>query len=525
MNNLLKYFLLVVLSCFIYSSAQATIKFDAGRSVGEILKSVTEQARNTVDKLQKQIEHFKTYQKMVDGAKEGMNKLNEIKAQVGEMKSAIETAKASAENLKDTATGATGIVSEATSSATDVVGSAVNIEQAQELVRLQNELAQMKANYETRSKDIKEQYDAEVVPYQENNQLLEEQIAQDPSQKAALQSKIDENKARIAEIDAKYKEQIAQMAADFASENKVVEEQIDKLKASVQLDSLDAGGAQKAISGLFGGNSSSAMNAVVANNFYKENEEESSEGNKRINDYRQSVFREDTADVYAQTIALMSEGDASLEKVKKIQSNAQVVETTPAALTLDITNKVENMKVLMKFAKLLVAEMKMSTAKDMLNASKKLHNYSKDVTAFNLDDYEYNEELMQKLKDLRDKADKLRATKGNKKETESKANQVGATTTENVTATVGSENIVNLTKSKLSNLFRSVKIILYIISGFGLIGIAFMAIRGRLRWGWFAALATGLAILAAAGALIEYATGDNRVGQYFGDTAIRGAGY
>lgn len=524
MNKGQKYSLLILLVCSLYSSAQATIKFDAGRSVGEIAKSVTEQVRNTVDKAQKQLEHFKTYQKMVDGAKEGMNKINEIKSQVEEAKSAINSVKNSAQSLKDAANSATGIVSEATSAVSDVAGS-VNIEGAQELIRLQNDLAQMKASYEAEIQDITSDYEAEVGPYKENNQLIEEQIAQDPGQKTILQVQIEENNAKIAEIDKKYKEQLAQAAKDFAIENDVVQEQINKLKEKVNLDSLDAEGAKKALSGLFGGDASAAMNEVIAKNFYKENEEDSSENNKRITDYRASVFREDSADVYFQAVALMSEGDASLDLVEKLQSNAQVVETTPAAVTLDISNKIQNMKVLLKFARLLVAEMKMSTAKDMISISKKLHNYGKDVTTFNLDDYEYNEELMQKLKVARDKANKLKITIKNSYEEESKADLVGATTDNQTAATAGRTQLLSTTKSKLGNLFQSVKTLLFIISGFGLVGIAFMAIRGRMSWKWFAMLAAGLAILAAAGALIEYATGDNSVRGYFGDTISNATGY
>ncbi len=524
MNKLRRNSILILLGCLLYTPVQATIKFDAARSVGEIAKSVTEQVSNTVDKAQKQIEHLKTYQKMVDGAKEGMNKINEIKSQVEEAKSAIDTVKSSAQNLKDTAAGATGIVSEATGAVGDVAGS-VNIEGAQELIRLQNDLTQMKASYETKIQDIKSDYEAEVGPYKENNQLIEEQIAQDPAQKTILQAKIEENNAKIAEIDKKYKEQLAQAAKDFAAENEIVQEQINILKEKANLTSLDAEGAMNAISGVFSGNASAAMNEVIAKNFYKENEEESAEGNKRIKNYRDSVFREDSANVYAQAVALMSEGDADLELVEKLQSNAQVVETTPAAVTLDISNKIQNMKVLLKFAKLLVAEMKMTTAQDMVNVSKKLHNYGKDVTAFNLDDYEYNEKLMQKLKAARDKANKLRETIQNQYREESKADVVGSTMPEQNVATVGSDQLVSATKNKLSGIFQSIKGILYIISGFGLVGIAFMAIRGRMSWKWFAMLAAGLAILAAAGALIEYATGDNSVKGYFGDTISNAAGY
>lgn len=62
-------------------------------------------------------------------------------------------------------------------------------------------------------------------------------------------------------------------------------------------------------------------------------------------------------------------------------------------------------------------------------------------------------------------------------------------------------------QTKAKNVFDSIKTIIFIVGGFGLVGIAFGAIFGKVNWKWFAALAVGLAILAAAGSIVEYATG------------------
>ena len=56
--------------------------------------------------------------------------------------------------------------------------------------------------------------------------------------------------------------------------------------------------------------------------------------------------------------------------------------------------------------------------------------------------------------------------------------------------------------------------------------LAFFAVFGKLKWTWFASLAVGLAILAAAGAIIDYATNTTGVGkmdQYTGDS-LKGSG-
>ena len=56
---------------------------------------------------------------------------------------------------------------------------------------------------------------------------------------------------------------------------------------------------------------------------------------------------------------------------------------------------------------------------------------------------------------------------------------------------------------------------------FGLIALAFQAIFGKVKWPWFAGLAFGLAVLAAAGSIVEYATGEtlsSESNDYFDDT-------
>jgi len=85
-------------------------------------------------------------------------------------------------------------------------------------------------------------------------------------------------------------------------------------------------------------------------------------------------------------------------------------------------------------------------------------------------------------------------------------------------------SLMTTAQTKASNVFQSVKTITFIIGGFGLVGIAYQAIIGKVKWSWFAGLAVGLALLAAAGAIVEYATGDT-VNDKFADTFATGASY
>ena len=69
------------------------------------------------------------------------------------------------------------------------------------------------------------------------------------------------------------------------------------------------------------------------------------------------------------------------------------------------------------------------------------------------------------------------------------------------------DDVMSHAKTKAVDVFKAVKIIVFVIGGFGLIALAFQAIFGKVKWAWFAGLAFGLAILAAAGSIVNYATG------------------
>ncbi len=80
-------------------------------------------------------------------------------------------------------------------------------------------------------------------------------------------------------------------------------------------------------------------------------------------------------------------------------------------------------------------------------------------------------------------------------------------------------SLMSTAQTKTRNVFDNVKTITFILGGFGLVGIAFQAIIGKVKWTWFAGLAVGLGILAAAGSIVEYATGstDPGLGTTFGN--------
>lgn len=89
-------------------------------------------------------------------------------------------------------------------------------------------------------------------------------------------------------------------------------------------------------------------------------------------------------------------------------------------------------------------------------------------------------------------------------------------------AATGGEDIFNLVLQRMTTTFQNVRSVIFVVGGFGLVGLAFAAIFGKVKWSWLAALAVGLAIVAAAGAVVDYVTRDESANAYdigeFGDT-------
>lgn len=69
-----------------------------------------------------------------------------------------------------------------------------------------------------------------------------------------------------------------------------------------------------------------------------------------------------------------------------------------------------------------------------------------------------------------------------------------------------SSSLFDQVLNRMVTTFQNVRSVIFIVGGFGLVGLAFAAIFGKVKWTWLAALAVGLAIVAVAGAVVDYVT-------------------
>jgi len=82
----------------------------------------------------------------------------------------------------------------------------------------------------------------------------------------------------------------------------------------------------------------------------------------------------------------------------------------------------------------------------------------------------------------------------------------GAALADNVPAQNGNGGFFGDAATRFMNTFKSVRTMVLIFGGFGLVVLAVAAILGKVKWAALGALAAGLAIVAVAGKVVDYAT-------------------
>lgn len=90
----------------------------------------------------------------------------------------------------------------------------------------------------------------------------------------------------------------------------------------------------------------------------------------------------------------------------------------------------------------------------------------------------------------------------------------------------GSDSVITKIKGVAVDVIEHVKIIAYILGGFGLIGLAWGAIFGKINWKWFGGLSIGLFLISYMGMTIDYFTGkSNHAANAFKITGIKASNF
>ncbi len=412
---------------------QAGIKFDFTNTANKVQGTVTEWA-GQAQKLIEESTTFQTMQALGKGAIEAKKQMdaqiNMVKDTVnqatGTVTGAVNNVTGAVSDIQNTATSTVGSVSgEISGTVGDVAGSASgavgdvaggvagNTQSAQQLLSLKNEKASLESEYNTAAEARKTEYEGKVKSYQDNNAVYQQQIAQDPSQKDALESQIAANNEAIQKLQADYEANEEKERASYQTRVANIDQQIATLQEAAAQESLslakDGLGAAKS---LFGdkNQSAEALNKTIANNFVPEKAQLTSDNMKKVENYRQRTKAEDILYAYALAQKIRAERGSNIEKADETASSVPMMDGSSAAIVMDTQLKVQNMKVLLDYTKLLIQEMKIKSASDLANMKAgKLNNPNKAVTQFNLDDYEYEKPSFFSKDNLTDMADKAKS--------------------------------------------------------------------------------------------------------------------
>ena len=428
MNNLRNILTTAVLFVvMIVSSSNAQVKFDVSRGANK----VTETVSGWSEQGQKIIEESTTLQTMAAYGKGAMEAAKMMQETVADAKNMVNDVKSSVNSVKDTAMStvsditseAKGLQGDVTGAAGGVVGSAAGgvsgavsaaaskSQSAQELAKLKKEKSAIESEYKAAAAARKTEFEGQLKSYEENNTAYQKMIAEDSSQKEELEAKIASNNQAMTSLREQYEAKEAEEKSASNARAAEIDNQIRQLQDQVLTDGLSLANedVKSMAKSLFGGGQSAAeMNKMIANNFIPADEPLTAKTIKKVRNYRNQTAITDTLQSMATMMMIKAGRDKDNGKTEEIADKVPAMDGSSAAVALDTQIKVENMKAILVYTKLLLADLKMRTAMDLskLNVYQ-LRNPNKDVTQFNLDDYKYKKPSKANKKTIVDLAKKV----------------------------------------------------------------------------------------------------------------------
>ena len=394
MIKLTKYiFLFFIISHLCAISVNAQMKVDAGKIVQKG-SDFAQEIQTKIEDVQKEVAKKTELATKAKGDIEGKGLVADIRKTANDAKAkaaeAKDKAQEKAEEAQDKAQEKAG---EAQDKAQNKANNSDNnndgnISETQQktIVALQTKQKSELQYIKDQVQEVKEDCAAKEKVYQDNIMVYEAQKQED----ASLQKNIDELNQQMEKDQAECQEKVEDLEKLWEEINKSYEEKIEAVKKEAsQKDpsQTDSTNPNSQLNTLMGGAAGAELNQVLARNFYAQDEASSPKKDGEIDTYRRLVELNDSADVYYQSVQIMAGGDDTVDIAYDLKNTAQATETTPAAVMLGISINVEQMNSLLKFARLLVAEMKQTTARDMVKLDRHLNNYEKDMTTMQLDSY------------------------------------------------------------------------------------------------------------------------------------------
>ena len=383
-------YLFFLFCCLLPYNAYSMAKFDVSATVGNVTDKITTIAEDVQAKIKGVAETLKG-SKFINAAKEGFAKIKDLKDKAT---NAINQAKQQVSDTMGAVKDTVDSVNESVNTLKDGVAQSVgNIVSSSAAVisNLQSEQSTLQSDYQSKIATNEAERDSIIKKHQENIKILEEmkkEKADNPQLVKEYNDKIQEANAAIKKAQEECQVKNSQAKEAYDEQNNKLEEQIKSLVDASS--ALNAAGdatskAKDAAKSLFG-KKGAALNKSISENFYNEDEQENVSRNAQIENYRRKIELEDTTDAYYKSITVLAKGDESEDKTEDLRSNAQVTDTMPAAIMMDTSILVEQMRSMLQFAKLQIADLKSVTAREMVKLPRHLTDYN-TLMESNLDVY------------------------------------------------------------------------------------------------------------------------------------------
>ena len=355
--------------------ASATIKFDVSHTANKAQETVSEWAKQA----QTAFEESTTIQTMIAYGKGVAEMAKWVKEQKALVDQTISDTVGAVNSVKDTATSTvsdiqgevTGTVGDVTGAAGESVAgvaggaagavsaAASKTQSAQELLQLKNERSSLESEYEAAAAARKTEFEGQIKSYQDNNAAYQQMIAEDPSRKEELETKIISNNETIRFLQEQFDKREAEEKAKSDALIAEVDAKIQNLRDVAAADSM---GLATEAAGAF----------------------------KKVRKYRNKTAANDVLTAYATALQVRINRYEKNEDAQETADSATMMDGATAAIAMDTQLKVKNMETLLVYTQMLIADMKMRSAMDLAKLTVyKLRDPSKDVTQFNLDDYKY----------------------------------------------------------------------------------------------------------------------------------------
>ena len=333
--------------------ASATIKFDVSHTANKAQETVSEWAKQA----QTAFEESTTIQTMIAYGKGVAEMAKWVKEQKALVDQTISDTVGAVNSVKDTATSTvsdiqgevTGTVGDVTGAAGEnvagvaggaagaVSAAASKTQSAQELLQLKNERSSLESEYEAAAAARKTEFEGQIKSYQDNNAAYQQMIAEDPSRKEELETKIISNNETIRFLQEQFDKREAEEKAKSDALIAEVDAKIQNLRDVAAADSMglatEAAGAFKS---LFGNKQSAAeLNKTIANNFIPENEDITSASIKKVRKYRNKTAANDVLTAYATALQVRINRYEKNEDAQETADSATMMDGATAAIAMD----------------------------------------------------------------------------------------------------------------------------------------------------------------------------------------------